>query len=318
MQDKALLRELCEKMMLCRKFEETVQQLSVRGLVHGTTHLGIGEEATAVGTILAAGPDDDILATHRGHCQAIARGLDVNSMMAEILAKENGVCKGKGGSMHIADIDSGVLTSNGVLGSNVPIACGAGLTIKLKNIRDKIVICFFGDGASNLGAVHEGMNLASVWALPVLFVIINNQYGMSTPISKATKDTDLEKRAIPYAMPAVTVDGNDVLAVYDAVREARKYVVDNGPMLIIENTYRTSGHSRSDRNLYRTEQEIEQWRGKCPIARFTGHLLKNGLMTQDEIDAIDEKTTAVIDGAVKFGLDSPGPSIMSILTDVYA
>jgi len=220
--------------------------------------------------------------------------------------------------MHIADIDMGILGSNGVLGSSVPIACGAGLKIKLKNEEDRIVLCFFGDGSSNLGAVHEAMNLASVWELPVLFVIVNNHYGMSMPLTKATKDPDLAKRAIPFAMPAKTINGNDVLEVYETTKEAREYVVKNGPMLIVENTYRISGHSKSDGNLYRTKEEIAQWRGKCPIIHFIEYLLKEGLFTREEIDAMDGKTTAIIDGAVEFAMISPNPSLDTILTDVYA
>ncbi len=315
--EKAFLREICEKMMIGRKFEEKVQLLFGQGLVHGTTHLGIGEEATAVGTVYAIEPHDYMLATHRGHCQAIAKGVDVNSMMAEILAKSTGVCKGKGGSMHIADIDKGVLGANGVLGSSAPIACGAGLTIRRKK-EDRIVACFFGDGSSNLGGVHEAMNLASVWNLPVLFVLVNNTYGMSTPISKATKDTDLAKRAIPYAMPSKTVDGNDVLEVYRAIKEARAYVVKNGPMLVVENTYRTSGHSKSDGNLYRTKEEIAAWRGKCPIVRLKDYFLENSLFTREQIDEMEDKTTAIIDAAVEYGKNSPEPSLDAILTDVYA
>ena len=315
--DKALLREICERMMLARKFEETVQQLFSQGLVHGTTHLGIGEEATAVGTIFATQPQDYMLATHRGHNQAVAKGIDINAMMAEILAKATGVCKGKGGSMHIADIDSGVLGANGVLGSSAPIACGAGISIRRKK-EDRIVVCFFGDGSANLGAIHEAMNLASVWDLPVLFVLINNTYGMSTPLEKVAKDTDLAKRAIPYAMPAKTVDGNDVLEVYQTVAQARNYVAKNGPMLIVENTYRISGHSKSDGNLYRTKDEIAAWRAKCPIIRLTKYLLDNQLFTQGEIDAMDEKTTDIIRAAVEYGKNSPEPSLDTILTDVYA
>ena len=318
MPDKALLHEFYEKMVLGRKFEEKVQELFAQGLVHGTAHLGVGEEATAVGTVLAASADDYLLTTHRGHVQAIARGVDINAMMAEILAKETGVCKGKGGSMHIADIDVGILGSNGVLGSCAPIACGAALKIKLRNEENKMVLCFFGDGSANLGAVHEAMNLASVWDLRVMFVIVNNLYGMSTHLDKVAKDTDLAKRAIPYAMPARTVDGNDVLEIYDAVREAREYVVKNGPMLIVQNTYRISGHSKSDGNLYRTKEEIAEWREKCAIKRFSKYLLENRLFTQGEIDGIDGSTTAIIDAAVEFGKNSPDPPMDALMTDVYA
>jgi len=314
---KRLLQELLEMMMVARKFEEQVQTLFAQGLVHGTMHLGIGEEATAVGTCFAMKEEDYMLATHRGHAQALAKGMDVNGMMAEILAKATGACKGKGGSMHIADIERGILGANGILGSSAPIACGAGLTIR-KRGEDRIVTCFFGDGASNLGAVHEAMNLAAVWNLPVLFVLVNNTYAMSTHISKASRDTDLSKRAYPFAMPAETVDGNDVIAVYNAVKDARKYVVENGPMLIVQNTYRTSGHSKSDGNLYRTKEEIAAWRKKCPIVRLRNYLLEEHIFDEKALEQMDEKTTQIIQAAVEYGKAAPEPSIDTILTDVYA
>ena len=315
--DKKKLQEFLEMMMIARKFEEQVQILFSQGLVHGTTHLGIGEEATAVGTCFAMHKDDYMLATHRGHAQALAGGMDVNVMMAEILAKATGACKGKGGSMHIADIELGILGANGILGSSAPIACGAGLSIR-KRGESKMVTCFFGDGSSNLGAVHEAMNLAAVWNLPILFVLINNNYGMSTHISKASRDTDLSKRAYPFAMPAETVDGNDVIAVYSSVKKAREYVIKNGPMLIVQNTYRTSGHSKSDGNLYRTKEEIAEWRGKCPIKRLRAYLLEKGLFDEKALDEMDEKATQIIQKAVEFGLNSPEPELDTIMTDIYA
>ncbi len=314
---KQLLQDMCERMMTARKFEEQVQQLFALGMVHGTTHLGIGEEATAVGSVFALEPQDYMLATHRGHDQAIAKGIDINHMMAEILARYTGVNKGKGGSMHIADIDKGVLGANGVLGSSGPIACGAGLTIRKKK-EDRVVLFFFGDGASNLGAIHEAMNLASVWNLPVIFALINNTYGMSTSISKVTKDTDLQKRAIPFDMPHASIDGNDVLEVYKTVKEAREYVVKNGPMLIVENTYRTSGHSKSDGNLYRTKDEIAEWKAKCPILRLRKYFVENKIFTDAECDAMDKKATDIIEAAVEFGKQSPEPPLETLLVDVYA
>lgn len=314
---KKLLLEFLEQMRIARKFEESVQLLFAQGLVHGTTHLGIGEEATAIGTCFAMAAQDYMLATHRGHSQALAKGMDVNEMMAEILAKATGACKGKGGSMHIADIEKGVLGANGILGSSAPIACGAGLTIK-KRKEDKIVTCFFGDGSSNLGAVHEAMNLAAVWDLPVLFVLINNTYGMSTHISKASRETDLSKRAYPFGIPAETVDGNDVIAVYNSVKKARAYVRKHGPMLIVQNTYRTSGHSKSDGNLYRSKEEIAEWRQKCPIKRLEAYLLKENITDQKTLDKIDAKTTEIIEAAVQFGKESPAPGLDTIMTDIYA
>ena len=235
---KELLAEMWKKLNLAREFETRVQWLFSMGLVHGTTHLGIGEEATAVGSILALKPQDYVFGTHRGHSQAIAKGIDIDRMMAEILAKETGVCKGKGGSMHIASPDINYFATSGILGASSVIANGAALTIKKRNERDRITAVFYGDGASNEGACFEALNLAALWKLPILFVCINNTYGMSTPIAKAMHDTDLSKRAYPFGIPSKTVDGNHVLEVYDAVSEAREYVLENGPMMVVENTYR--------------------------------------------------------------------------------
>ena len=316
-ENKELLQAMMERMMLCRKFEEKVQWLFAQGLVHGTTHLGIGEEGVSVGAMMALETEDYMLATHRGHNSALAKGIDVNAMMAEILARKTGVCKGKGGSMHIADLDKGVLGANGILGANAPLACGAGLTIRKKGLN-RVCVCMLGDGSSNLGAVHESMNLASVWNLPVIFLVINNQYGMSTPISKATKDTDLVKRAIPYAMKAYHVDGNDVELVYHTMKEAREYAVQNGPVLIVADSYRTSGHSKSDGNLYRTKEEIAEWKDKAPIKRLTEKTLAAGIFTQEEIDAMDKRMDEVIEAAVEYAKNSPEPDLEDLLKDVYA
>ncbi len=316
--DKALALDLLGKMMKARKFEEKVQYYFSLGMIHGTTHLGIGEEACAAGTCSALEPLDDMFATHRGHPAAVCKGIDINKMMAEIFARETGVCKGKGGSMHIADKSVGVLGANGILGPSLPLACGSALAHK--KLKDgKVSLAFFGDGASNEGAFHEAMNLASVWGLPVLFVCTNNTYGMSTHISKVMKVTDIEKRAIPYGMKSVTVDGNDVMEVYNTVKEMRKYAYENNePVLIVENTYRTSGHSKSDGNLYRTKDEINYWKERCPIKRFKERLLSEGIATQEEIDNVDKETTEIIDNAVKFALDSPYPKLEDIYDDVYA
>lgn len=251
---KELYEQMWLKMNLSREFEEEVQWLFSKGLVHGTTHLGVGEEATAVGSILALKPQDYVFGTHRGHNQAITKGVNINHMMAEILARATGVCKGKGGSMHIADPDIHYFGADGVLGTSAVMCCGAGISIKKKKEEDRIATVFFGDGSSNEGAVFEAFNLASIWNLPVLFVCVNNTYGMSTPIAKVMKDTDISKRAIPFGMPSKSINGNNVVEVYDTIKEAREYVLNNGPMLVVENTYRISGHSKSDGNLYRTRK----------------------------------------------------------------
>ena len=218
-----LLLKMWENMNLARNFEEHVQWLFSRGLVHGTTHLGIGEEATAAGTIAALKPQDYVFGTHRGHSQAICKGISVNNMMAEILARETGVCKGKGGSMHIADPDIHYFGADGILGASAVMCNGTALAIKKRGEKDRISLVFFGDGTSNEGTTWEAMNLAAVWQLPTLFVCVNNTYGMSTPIAQAMKDTDISKRAYPFDMPARSIDGNNVLEVYQTIKEAREY-----------------------------------------------------------------------------------------------
>ena len=316
--DKAIALDLLKKMLTSRKFEEKVQYYFSLGMIHGTTHLSIGEEGTAAGTCGALEPQDQIYATHRGHSQAVCKGIDVHKMMAEIFARATGVCKGKGGSMHIADKDHGVLGANGILGPSLPLACGVALAHK-KRKEDIVTVAFFGDGATNEGAFHEAMNLASVWSLPVLFVCTNNTYGMSTNISKVMKDTTIENRAKPFMIPAKTIDGNDVWEVFSTIKEARKYIAEgNGPMMIVENTYRISGHSKSDGNLYRTKEEINEWKEKCPIKVWKARLLKDGICTQEEIDAADKETTDLIDDAIKFALDSPYPKLEDVYDDVYA
>lgn len=316
--EKVFLLELLEKLYLGRKFEEKVQWLFSQGLVHGTTHLGIGEEATAVGTVLALKPQDYVFGTHRGHAQALAKGLDVNAVMAEILAREPGVCKGLGGSMHIADPGRFYYGADGVLGASAVISCGTALSIKKKKEEDRITTVFFGDGTFNEGATFEAINLASVWNLPLLFVCVNNQYGMSTHISKVMKDVDMAKRAIPFGIPGKSVDGNDVLAVYEAVSDARAYVLENGPMLLVENTYRISGHSKSDGNLYRTKEEINEWKLKCPIQAYRNCLAEEYGVSTEEMDALERETEAVIESAVEYAKNSPEPRLDEALGLIYA
>ena len=316
---KELLKEMWLKMNLAREFEEQVQWLFSKGLVYGTTHLGVGEEATAIGSVLALKADDYVFGTHRGHSQAIAKGVDIKRMMAEILAKETGVCKGRGGSMHIADPDIYYYGADGVLGTSAVMCCGAGISIKKKKETDRVAVVLFGDGSSNEGAVFEAFNLASVWNLPVLFICVNNTYGMSTPIAKVMKDTDISKRAIPFGMPSKSIDGNKVLEVYNTVKEARKYVVENSSqMLIVENTYRISGHSKSDGNLYRTKEEINAWKKKCPIKYFRQYLLENNIFSDRQLDEMIEETKKIIEEAVDYAKNSPNPSVETILDDVYA
>lgn len=317
LQDGALLSRLLENMMLIRKFEEAVLALFEQGLLHGTAHLGIGEEAAAAGTSIALRAEDYILVTHRGHGQIIGKGCDIGGMMAEILGKESGLCHGRGGSMHMIDFSKGVLFANGIVGANAPLACGAALTIKKQGL-DAVSVVFFGDGASNQGAVHEAMNLAAVWNLPVIFCLINNGYAISTPIKDAVRETDLIKRAAGYGIPALECDGNDVLQVYEASQKARKLAREQGPVLLLEHTYRTSGHSKGDANRYRSAEEIEEWRKCDPIMRFEQFLLENELFTQAAIDALDAKTTKAVLDATSYAQSLPEPEIGGVLENVYA
>jgi pyruvate dehydrogenase E1 component alpha subunit len=308
LKDRAFLKRVMENLMLSRKFEEEVFDLFGQGKVHGTTHLGIGEEGTAVGTIFALESQDYALVSHRGHGQVLAKGSSPKDMMAEILAREAGVNRGRGGSMHLSDIRYNTLGMDGVLGQACPIACGIGLSFKMRGEKDRIVAVFFGDGSMNQGAVHEAFNLAATWQLPVLFVCTNNTYGMSTPLSKVVNDMDLTKRGYPYDIRSSEVDGNDVLATYEAVKEAREYIVsEQKPAFIVEHTYRTSGHSKSDGNQYRTKEEIAEWKANNPVIRFSSVMLANGF-SQQEVDAIDEETTQIIKDAVVYAESCPDPT----------
>ena len=305
------------KMLLIRAFEEKVAYFFSRGMVDGTTHLYIGEEGTAVGAIAAIRDDDIITSTHRGHGHTIAKGIDLKRMMAELLGKEDGYCRGKGGSMHIADLSRGNLGANGVVGGGIPIATGAGITVRLRG-EEKVVVCFFGDGAINEGTFHESVNMASVWKLPVIYICENNQYGMSMNVHRSTNLEDLSERARSYGIPGKCVDGNDVLAVYAAVSEARQYVGKNGPVLIVCETYRYSGHLKSDANRYRTKEEIAEWKERDPIPRLRAKLVKSGMFTEAQLAELESKAGQSIEEAVAYAEACPEPSIDELTTDVYA
>ncbi|RLW70173.1 MAG: hypothetical protein B6D68_01210 [spirochete symbiont of Stewartia floridana] len=304
-------------MLEIRSFEEKVAYFFSRGMIHGTTHLYVGEEATAVGIIAALSEKDLIASTHRGHGHTIAKGIDLNRMMAELLGRETGYCKGKGGSMHIADLTRGHLGANGVVGGGIPIATGAGLAAKMKNI-DRIVVSFFGDGAINEGTFHESVNMAAIWDLPVLYVCENNQYGMSMSRHRSIKPRNLADRAVGYGIPGRTVDGNNVMEVYAAALEAREHVRKSGPMLLVCETYRFLGHSKSDANRYRTKKEIADWKKRDPVI-ILGRYMKEEKFADDAVLAeIEQKAKEDIEKAVEYAKHSPEPSIDGILEDVYA
>ena len=310
--------EMYRKMLEIRLFEEKVFELYGQNLVPGTIHLYAGEEAVAVGVCANLRKDDYIVSTHRGHGHCIAKGADLDKTMAEILGKKTGYCKGKGGSMHIADFSIGMLGATAVVGAGIPIATGAGLSIKLRG-TDQVTACFFGDGASNQGTFHEGINMAAVWNLPVLFVCENNLYAMGTRQTQVMLINDIAKRASSYGIPGVSVDGNDVLAVYEAAREAIKRArKGEGPTLIECRTYRQRGHSRWDPATYRPKQEVEEWLTKDPIHRLKRRLLENGELSENEAMRIEKEAAEIVEAAVKFAIDSPYPAPEEALEDVYA
>jgi len=280
------LLSMYESMLDIRNFDLKVNQLVKRGMVPGMTHLSVGEEAANVGAIAALNPDDFITSNHRGHGQVIAKGIDLNGMMAEIMGKATGTCKGKGGSMHIADLESGNLGANGIVGGGHGMAVGAAYTQKVKN-TGKIVLCCFGDGATNEGSFHEAMNLASVWA---------------------------------YGMPGYFIeDGNDVLAVYETFRKAVDDVrAGKGPVLIESVTYRWFGHSSSDPGKYRTKEEVDSWKAKDPNIKFRNRLIEEGIATEEELTKLEENSKQKIEEAVDFAKNSPEPTLESAFEDIFA
>ncbi len=310
--------DLLRKMYTIRAFEEMAEKLYAMGKIHGTMHLSIGMEASAVGAIAALREDDLILSTHRGHGHCIAKGAKLALMMAEFMGKEKGYCHGRGGSMHIADIECGNLGANGVVAGGIPMAVGVGLSLKMQKL-DQIILCFFGDGAANAGPFHEALNMASIWSLPVVFVCENNQYAMSFPFKRSFAIERISDRAASYGMPGKTVDGNNVLEVYSAVDRAVKYARKGlGPSLIENVTYRWRGHSKSDANRYRSKEEIESWKEKCPIKRYKAYLLDNKILTEDQVNQIEKDAFTVIDSAVEFAEVCPEPSLDSLEEGVYA
>ena len=259
---KTLNLNFLRQMLTIRYFEEQVDKFYMEGKVHGTGHLYIGMEAVAVGTILALDKRDVITSNHRGHGHCIAKGADTKLMMAELLGRATGYCKGKGGSMHIADIGLGNLGANGIVGGGIAIATGAALAIK-QNKTGQIAMCFFGDGATNQGVFHESINMASIWDLPVLYVIENNKYGMGFPVGKAVNIEKLSDRACSYGIEGITIDGNDVVGVYDTSKKLIKKIRKNSKPVILEClTYRYKGHSRMDAERYRTKEEVASWKGR--------------------------------------------------------
>lgn len=313
-----ILLEIYTRMVCTRVFSERINDFFIKGLMHGTTHLSVGEEASGIASCMALNEGDYTTSTHRGHCHAIGKGVELNKIMAELFGKATGCSKGKGGSMHIADFDRGHLGSNGVVGGGFAIATGAALTQKMKK-TGKIILCFFGDGASNEGSFHESINMASVWKLPVIFFCENNLYGVSTPTTKSMNVKDIAIRAKSYDIPSYIIDGNDAIEVYKTTKKAAEYCrKGEGPIIIESKTYRYLGHSKSDKNVYRSMEEINEWIKKDPIKGLKEYILENGIANETEVEKIYEKATQEVELAVEFAKDSPNPQLDTLTEDVYA
>jgi 2-oxoisovalerate dehydrogenase E1 component len=328
--DKTQLLEYLREMWEIRYFEDTVYDLLARNAIRGTVHLYAGEEAVAVGAISNFRPGDYITSTHRGHGHCLAHGAHLahseaerqehlNKMMAELAGKETGYSRGRGGSMHIADTSRGNLGATGIVGGNIPVATGAGLSLKMQK-RDGVVFCFFGDGAVNNGIFHEALNMASIWDLPVIYIVENNMYAMSIPWSSVSKNPDAADRAPAYGMPGIVVDGMDVLAVREAVGEAvRRARRGDGPTLVECKTYRWYGHSRSDPRAYRTREEEKAWKERDPLTVLAQKILDAGLATQAELDAVEARAREGIERATKFAMEeSPNPDPTDLYSGLFA
>jgi len=301
------LIEMYNKMFTIRQFEFRVKELLENGSVFGFVHQCIGEEAIAVGAITAIKKDDYILSTHRGHGHLIARGAGLDKMMAELMGRKTGYCRGKGGSMHIADIDLGILGANGIVGGGIPISVGAGLTCKLKHKNNRVVLVFFGDGAANQGSFHESINLASIWDLPIIFIVENNQYGLSMSSQRSMNIETVAERAKAYGIPGKCIDGNDIEKVYSTVLDATKKARNGeGPTLIDAKTYRWKGHSTNDKEIYRSREEVNYWMEKCPIKRLKEKLVEIGV-SEESFSKMNEEIQKKLIEAEKWGLNSPFP-----------
>ncbi len=316
---KETLLWMYETMVRIRVHEERVAELFAQGKVPGFVHLYVGEEAVAVGIMAHLRKDDFITSTHRGHGHYIAKGGCIKASMAELFGKKTGICKGKGGSMHIADVEIGELGANGIVGGGIPHAVGAALGIKLNGL-DSVAVAFFGEGASNQQNFHEGINIASIWKLPVVFVCENNLYQISLPYSKQQTIKSVAERGKAYGIPGVAVDGQDVLAVYEVAKEAiERARRGEGPTLIEVKTYRFRGHFEGDPEVYRSKEEIEWWKNnKDPIKIFEDVLLKKGIATKEELEKMWEKARKEIEEAVKFAEESPWPTKEDVVEDVFS
>lgn len=305
-------------MVKIRKFEDTVYLLFLQGEMPGTIHLYQGQEAIAAGVCANLGKEDVITSTHRPHGHAIAKGVSLQSLMAELFARKTGCCEAKGGSMHVGDMDKGMIPAIAIVGGGIPVATGCALACKMMSL-DKVIVCFFGDGATNTGAFHEAVNMGAIWDLPIVYVCENNQYGASTHVSKVMKIKNIAERASSYGIPGKVVDGNDVFSVY---REAKEAILrareGKGPTLLECKTYRRGGHSRSDACGYRPEEEEKFWLARDPIPRAGQELIQIGVLTPEEVKKIEKKISEEIEEAIEYARKSPSPSPGDTLTNVFA
>lgn len=315
---KEVMKDMYLRMLRIREFESKAQTLFADGRIPGFVHLYLGEEAVATGVCACLSDEDYITSTHRGHGHIVAKGGDLKFMMAELYGKATGYCKGKGGSMHIADRDKGILGANGIVGAGHNIAVGAGLSVQYRE-TDQVCICFFGDASTNQGTFHESINLASIWKLPIVFVCENNNYGISMSQSRHQAIKDVADRGAAYGIPGIAVDGNDVLAVYEAASEAvARARKGQGPTLVECKTYRWRGHFEGDPGNYKPKEEQEAWLKKDPIPRFEAFLKENNVLNEKELAACVEQVKNEIKEAIQFAEESPDPDVASVVQDIYS
>jgi len=316
---KEKLLKIYQDLLKIRYFENKIVDLYSKGLMPGLAHLYIGEEAIAVGVCANLSERDFAISTHRGHGHLIAQGVDLKRMMAEVLGKETGYCKGKGGSMHIMDVSKGILGADGIVGAGIPIATGSAYSAKVRG-TNQVTVAFFGDAASNQGTFHESINMAAAWKLPVVYVCENNLYGISVDIRKVTNTKDIATRALAYNIPGVVVDGNDVLEVYKVTQEAVERAREGkGPSLIECKTYRWKGHHVGDPGrVYRLEKETEEWKERCPIKNFRKRLIKEKISSEEELSLIEKDAKKIIKEAADFAIQSPYPDEKEAYEDLFA
>ena len=318
MMDKKTATWIYNKMHEIRAFEETAWTLFTENKLRGSVHLYTGEEAVAAAVCAQLCDEDYIASTHRGHGHCIGKGAELDRALAELMGKATGYCKGRSGSMHIADFEKGNLGANAIVGGGIPIATGGALALKMQN-KPNVAVAFFGDGASNQGTFHEAINLASVWKLPIIYICENNQFGMTVPVWQSTSVENIADRSAGYGIVGEVVDGNDVVAVYEAFARAKERAVKGeGPTLLECKTYRWRGHWTGDPEVYRTREEVEEWKeNRDPIKLFGAYMVENGLATEEELNEIAQAVAKKMEAAVEFALNSPDPDPANVMEDVF-